>query len=209
MRLSPRTWPAIWLAAALAGAAQAQSAGEPVEGTDTEEPVERGEPPLPPTSYNPSGAYTPSYQRPVFPQWSSPVFIDQPVRTPGGPETYLDQAYEARLRASFLSAQGMKGPLEGGWTLAETGGAKLYGLQFVDSTGGTVDGAWRDLRRPGAIDASGLIVGASRVGSQFTLRFHSVTGGPVSATLTATADGRWSGELTEKGERRAVYLQRN
>lgn len=209
MRLSLRTWPAIWFAAALAGAAQAQTAGDPREGTDTAEPVELGEPPPPPTSYNPSGAYTPGYQPPVFPQSGAPVFVDQPGRAPGGPASYLDQAYEARLRSSFLSAQGMKGPLEGGWTLMEAGGGRLYDLQLVDSAGGTVDGAWRDLRRAGALDASGLIVGASRVGSQFTLRFYAVAARPVSVVLTATADGRWSGELAEGGERRAVYLQRN
>jgi hypothetical protein len=207
------------LAAALSGAAQAQSTlqeappevlgpGAAAEGTDTEEPVETGEPPAP-TSYNPSGAYTPSYERPVFPQWSSPVFVDQPGRTPDAPPSYIDRAYEARLRASFLSAQGLKGPLEGGWTLTDAGGAQLYDLQLVDSTGGTVDGAWRDLRRPGAIDASGLIVGASRIGAQLNLRFYSGAGGPVTATLTATGDGRWSGELTERGERRTVYLRRN
>lgn len=164
----------------------------------------------PPTSFNPSGAYTPSYERPVFPQWATPVFIDQPGRTPDAPPSYIDQAYEARLRASFLSAQGLKGPLEGGWTLADAGGSRLYDLQLVDSTGGMVDGAWRDLRRPGAIDASGLIVGASRIGSQFTLRFYPQGYGvPVTVTLTAAADGRWSGELNEQGERRTVYLQRN
>jgi hypothetical protein len=164
----------------------------------------------PPTSYNPSGAYTPSYERPVFPQWSTPVFIDQPGRTPEAPPSYVDQAYEARLRASFLSAQGLKGPLEGGWTLSDAGGARLFDLQLVDSAGGSVEGAWRDLRRPGAIDASGLIVGASRIGNRFNLRFYPQGyGEPVVATLTATADGRWSGELNENGQRRTVYLQRN
>ncbi|MFC3079338.1 hypothetical protein ACFODL_14665 [Phenylobacterium terrae] len=269
MRLLLKAGPAMLIAAALAGAAQAQTPedeapqavqpGDAAQGTDTEEPGETGAPPAsidealapsvppptsynpsgayapslsapidpqtrlpvspygaagayspPPTSYNPSGAYTPSYERPVFPEWATPVFIDQPGRTPDAPASYIDKAYEARLRASFQSAQGLKGPLEGGWTLADSGGGRLYDLQLVDSTGGTVDGAWRDLRRPGAIDASGLIVGASRIGNQLTLRFYPQGyGEPVIATLTATADGRWSGELTEKGQRRTVYLQRN
>lgn len=249
MKTMLAAWPAVLAAAALGGAAGAQTPdldapaavqpGDAAEGTDTEEPAETGEPataaptspsggyvpslsapidpqtrlpasPPPPTSYNPSGAYAPSYERPVFPQWSTPVFIDQPGRTPDAPPSYIDRAYEARLRASFLSAQGMKGPLEGGWTLTDAAGGRLYGLQLVDSTGGTVDGAWRDLRRPGAINASGLIVGAARVGNQFTLRFYAQGyGEPVVATLSATADGRWSGELSEKGERRMVYLQRD
>lgn len=226
MVLLLRVWPAAVLAAALAGAVQAQTPdaeapaavqpGDAAAGTDTEEPAETGEPPMgaeppapPPTSYNPSGAYAPSYTRPVFPQLTTPVFIDQLGRTPDAPPSYIDQAYEARLRASFLSAQGLKGPLEGGWTLADAAGGRLYDLQLVDATGGMVDGAWRDLRRPGAIDASGLIVGASRIGSRFTLRFYAQGyGDPVTATLTAAGDGRWSGELVEKGDRRTVYLQR-
>lgn len=260
MRLLLKAGPAMLTAAALAGAAQAQTPedeapqavqpGDAAQGTDTAEPVETGEadapapvqPPTsynpsgtyapslsapidpqtrlpvspyggyrpPPTSYNPSGVYAPSYERPVFPQWGTPVFIDQPGRTPDAPPSHVDQAYEARLRASFLSAQGLKGPLEGGWTLTDAAGGRLYDLQLVDSTGGTVDGAWRDLRRPGAIDASGLIVGASRIGNQFNLRFYPQgSGGPVIANLTGTVDGRWSGEITENGERRTVYLQRN
>ncbi|MFA7648556.1 MAG: hypothetical protein WCY15_16430 [Phenylobacterium sp.] len=199
-------------AATLGGAAQAQATADAplaaAEGTDTQEPAEFGAPPAP-TSYNPSGAYTPSWERPVFPEGGAPVFLDQPGRSPEPPASYLDQAYEARLRSSFLSAQGLKGPLEGGWTLRDAGGKQLYDLQLVDSASGVVDGAWRDLRRAGASDASGLIVGASRTGARFDLRFYSAATGSVTAALTATADGRWAGELMEQGRERAVYLQRN
>jgi hypothetical protein len=163
---------------------------------------------LPPTSYNPSGAYSPSWSQPEWTQPSTPVFLDQPGRT-GAPPSYADAAYESRLRSSFLSAQGMKGPLEGGWVITEPGGGSLYHLQLVDSAGGFIEGAWRDLRRPGAINASGLIVNAMRTGGLLNLRFYPEgQRDAVTATLTATADGGWSGELIEGGRRQSVVLKR-
>lgn len=167
---------------------------------------------LPPTSFNPSGVYAPPtfYERPVWPQNTTPVFIDQLGKSPEAPPSWAEAAYESRLRASFLSAQGMQGPLEGSWVIAATNGGQLYHLQLVDAFGGSIDGAWRDLRRPGAIDSSGLIVGAQRIGSQFTVRFYPPGAREaVVANLTATLDGRWTGELSEHGRRQSVVLRRN
>jgi len=111
-------------------------------------------------------------------------------------------AYESRVRASWASAQSFQGPLDGGWTLAAASGP-LYALQLADRGRGSVEGAWRDLRRPGALDASGLIDPADDAGAEVTLRL----GGGV-ATLRRGADGRWAGTLDEAGRTQAVNLSR-
>jgi hypothetical protein len=112
-------------------------------------------------------------------------------------------AYDSRIRASMVSAQGFQGPLDGGWTLMSPQGP-LYAFQLVDRGTGAVEGAWRDLRRPGALDASGFVDTVERLGGEVVLRFD---GGRV-ATLRSGGDGRWTGELDEAGGRRAVTLAR-
>ena len=111
-------------------------------------------------------------------------------------------AYESRVRASWASAQSFQGPLDGGWTLASAAGP-LYALQLADRGRGSVEGAWRDLRRPGALDASGLIDPTDDAGTEVTLRL----GGGV-AILRRGADGRWAGTLDEAGRTQAVNLSR-
>ena len=102
----------------------------------------------------------------------------------------------------------MQGPLDGSWSL-KTGGSELYDLQLVDTGSGKLEGAWRDPRRRGATDASGFIDTISRIGGQLTIRFTPRPGAePIVITLTS-ASGGWSGELTERGERRPVTMRRN
>ena len=97
-----------------------------------------------------------------------------------------------------------QGPLDGGWTLAAAEGGDLYAFQLADRGNGVVEGAWRDLRKPGALSASGFVDQIDRVGGEMTLRL----GPSVVATLQASADGRWTGELAEDGRTRAVTLRR-
>lgn len=99
-------------------------------------------------------------------------------------------AYESRIRASLVSAQSFQGPLDGGWRLAGPSGP-LYDLQLVDRSSGAVEGAWRDLRRPGALTASGLVEAVEREGEAVRLRFD---GGKV-AVLRPRANGGWAGDL--------------
>lgn len=120
------------------------------------------------------------------------------------PEPISDLAYESRIRASMASAQGFQGPLDGSWTLAAADGA-LYAFQLVDRGDGVVDGAWRDLRRTGALGASGFFDLVERLGSEVVLRFD----GQHVATLRTSGDGRWTGDLDEAGQRRPVSLTRN
>jgi hypothetical protein len=145
----------------------------------------------------------PATRRPAprAPTLSRPVRIEETGKAPDGPPTPADVAYDSRLRASMASAQGFQGPMDGGWTLF-AGNRELYVLQLTDRNG-AVEGAWRDLRRPGALDASGFIDGTERTGGDLTIRF---AGGAVA--VLHSADGRWAGELTEAGARHPVTLRR-
>ena len=173
------------------------------------------QPPLPyvntPPAYRPPAYTPPPYvpARPRRPQLTAPVHIDEIGKTPEAPPTAVDLSYEARMRSSFNSAQGLQGPLDGAWTL-RGGGAELYDLQLVDSGSGNLEGAWRDPRRRGATDASGFIDTISRVGGQLVIRITPRPGAePSILMLNAEANGIWSGELTERGERRSVTMRRN
>jgi hypothetical protein len=133
-----------------------------------------------------------------------PVFLEQTGRTHEAPPSVADLAYASRLRASYASAQGFQGPLDGGWTLAGEDGAPLYGLKVVDRGDGVIEGAWRDLRRTGALAGSGFIEAVRREGGALTLTF-----GPAVATFTGGYDGVWSGQLTDGGRARAVTLRKD
>jgi hypothetical protein len=140
---------------------------------------------------------------PRAPTLNRPVRIEETGKNPDAPPSVADVAYDNRIRASMASAQGFQGPMDGGWTVS-AGAHALYVLQLTDR-GGAVEGAWRDLRRAGALDASGFIDQVERAGADVTLRFA----GGVSLVLHAAADGRWSGELSEGGKTESVRLQRN
>lgn len=151
-----------------------------------------------------------SYARPPQPAVGDPVHIDELGKTPDGPPTPTDLNYEARIRGSFASAQGMQGPLDGRWVLRAADGAALYDLQLVDKNNGVLEGAWRDPRRRGAADSSGFVDTIQRIGGAVTARFQvRASGQQASLSLSVQADGAWAGELTEGGERRAVTMRRD
>ncbi|WP_309605881.1 hypothetical protein [Phenylobacterium sp.] len=147
------------------------------------------------------------------PRLSAPVRVDETGKTPDADPTTRDAAYDTRLRASFASAQGFQGPLDGGWTLMTPGGnggggGDLYALQLVDRAD-RLEGVWRDLRRKGSLNGSGLIDNLQRQGRELSLGFTPEPGATgVVATLHAGDDGRWTGELAEGGSRRPVVLRR-
>lgn len=174
----------------LAGQRKAEAEGEEPEVALDAEP-------------EPVVAAPPTPAPPPRPRLTTPSHVDEVGKTPDSPPTPRDLAYESRVRASFASAQGFQGPLDGGWTLSGDGG-DLYAFKLVDKGAGRVEGAWRDLRRPGAPAASGFVDEIERVGSEITLRF----GPGVVADLTSGGDGRWTGQLTENGARRTVSLRR-
>lgn len=120
------------------------------------------------------------------------MHVDETGRSPDGPPSAEDEAYDSRIRSSAAAARAFQGPLDGGWTLIG-GGRELYILQLADRDG-VVEGAWRDPRRPGALDASGYLDVADRSDGSLVLSF---TG---AFAVLRLVDGRWSGQLTE-GER--------
>jgi hypothetical protein len=91
--------------------------------------------------------------------------------------------------------------MDGGWTL-RAGDQDLYVFQLFDRNG-VVDGAWRDPRRPGALEASGFLDQVERRVDGLTLRM----GGRV-ANLKLDAEGRLAGDLTEADRTVAVTLRR-
>lgn len=111
-------------------------------------------------------------------------------------------AYDSRIRASLVSTQAFQGPLDGAWRLAAASGP-LYDFQLVDRSNGVVEGAWRDLRRPGALSASGFVDAVERDGASVKLRF-----GERVAILSPRADGGWTGELNGPEGRKPVTLSR-
>lgn len=150
-----------------------------------------------------------SRAQPPRPQATAPVHIDELGRTPDGPPSATDLTYESRIRGSFASAQGMQGPMDGRWVLRGPDGAELYDLMLVDKNNGVLEGAWRDPRRRGAADASGFVEDIRRTGGQLTARYRIRAGGDTAQlNLIQGSDGAWTGDLTERGERRAVVLRR-
>ncbi len=178
------------------------------DSRDSDEPDTAGQKPLRGPDPSLAGLPPPSPAAPPPPRLTAPVHIEETGKTPDAPPSPRDIAYDNRLRASFASAQSFQGPLEGGWTLAAQG-VDLYALQLVDRRD-RLEGVWRDVRRKGALDASGLVDDIQKVGGDVTLRFTPRPGAPTSvAVLHGGGDGRWSGELTEGTERRPVVLRRN
>jgi len=203
---------ALAFAALAAAPAHAQPAPDPidallrpppkdadVEGAETAVPESAADPdadlPAGPQAYRP-------YVPPPHPTLTAPVFVHETGKNPDAPPTPVEAAYDSRLRSSAASARGFQGPLDGGWTLA-AGERPLYAFQLVDRSG-SVDGAWRDLRRPGALDASGFFDVVERMGGDLIFRFE---GGGVAVLHPEGA--RWSGQLTEGGRSEPVSLTRH
>ncbi|WP_305697325.1 hypothetical protein [Phenylobacterium sp.] len=169
-------------------------------------PLQYARPPQVPASAPVAAPPPAPYRRAV----TSPVHVDEVGRSPEAPPNQRDLTYEQRLRASFASAQGMQGPLDGAWTLAAEPGGDLYSMELVDRNGRPLEGAWRDLKRIGAIGGSGFLEDIQRNGSLLTLRFRPRVGAEAAvATLSPGVDGRWSGELLDAAGPRRVTLRRN
>ena len=126
------------------------------------------------------------------------------VATPAVGQTALspeDQAYDARLRSAMAAAQALRGPLEGGWIMS-TNGQDLYALELIDRSG-VVEGAWRDLRRAGALDASGFIVPTGWADGCLILQL-----GESRVTLQGDQGGGWRGVLQPATGVQEVSLRR-
>jgi hypothetical protein len=149
-------------------------------------------------------AYTPAPR----PQLNAPVRIEETGKTPDGPLSLGAMAYDSRIRSSFASAQSFQGPLDGGWTLSEQRGGDHYALQIVDRRD-RLEAVWRDVRRAGSLNASGLVDDIQRTGGALTLRFTEAPSPASVVTLHEGAGGRWTGELVRGDQISAVTLRRS
>lgn len=174
---------------------------QPAKDADPDEPDTAAAGPKTDADSTPLPALTAAPQPVQRSTLTKPVHLEDTGKSPDGPPTSDDLAYDSRLKSSMASAQSFQGPMEGGWTLA-AGGRELYAFQLVDRNG-AVEGAWRDVRRVGALDASGFIDQVERADGAMTLRI-----GALVVVLRANADGRWVGEITEAGRTQAVSLRR-
>lgn len=131
---------------------------------------------------------------------------------PTTPGAYLTtaQIYELRVKGSVAAAQNLQGPLDGSWKVSGADGAELYALQIVDKAGGASDleGAWRDVRRPGSVGSTGLIEDLRQDGDQITARFSPRGGQSAVLSLRRVGEEVWSGELYENGAAVAVQAER-
>ena len=128
---------------------------------------------------------------------------------PTGGELTKAQVYELRVKGSIAAAQNLQGPLDGGWRIAGPDGGQLYALQLVDKAGGygELEGAWRDVRRPGSVGSTGLIDDLRRDGGDVVVRFTPKGGQSSVLTLRPAGYERWAGELVENGVRQTVSAE--
>jgi hypothetical protein len=123
-----------------------------------------------------------------------------------------DNIVDARIRASAAAAQSLQGPLDGAWTLVGPSGQAIYAFQIVDKPGGadSLEGVWRDLRRPSVPGDIGMIDALGRGPGTLTLSFSVKPGDPpVIVELRNGPDGGWAGRLREAGGTVQVSLRRN
>ena len=159
----------------------------------------------------------PAAQAPLPPHKPTilPIPAPEPTEDPAKPPTqggYVPtaEAYDLRIKGSIVAAQGLQGPMDGGWSLTGPDGAKLYDLQIVDPVGGygALEGAWRDVRRPGTVGSTGLIDFVDRASGDFVTRFSPRPGTLAVVTLRPRGDGTWSGALDENGVATAITARR-
>ncbi|MDO9222539.1 MAG: hypothetical protein Q7U20_02390 [Caulobacter sp.] len=188
----------------------------PDQTTDAEADADQGPPPIP-TAPPPSvQTPPPTPYRPLViapsrgPMLDRPVMIDETGKSPDGPPTPLDLGYESRIRASVAAAQGLQGPLDGGWTVRSTYGVAVLSLQLVDRGNGygQLEGAWRSLDGP--VSKVGLIDSLDRQPVTLTIRITKAPGKPtVVLSLTPAADGGWSGDIQDEWGVHPVTMRRN
>jgi hypothetical protein len=126
---------------------------------------------------------------------------------------------ETQIRTGYQAAESTRGALDGRWRLSLDGGQVLYVFQFSDSGGAPdprattpmspqVEGAWRDMRHPDGLNASGMFETVRHNGADITIVFDEGDP-PQSQTLTLQPLGSaWTGALTLAGVRTKVTMTR-
>lgn len=159
---------------------------------------------------SPSPPHKPTILPIPAPESPAPSIAAGEHLVPQGSYVPADQIYEMRIKGSIVAAQGLQGPLDGGWKVTDPNGLTLYTLQIVDPAGGygPVEGAWRDVRRPGSVGSTGLIESVDRAGQNIVVRFNPKPDQTSVLTLTPTGATLWSGNLYEAGANQTVIAER-
>jgi len=126
----------------------------------------------------------------------------------------------ANINAAYANAESVQGPLDGRWRLVGADGTDLFAFVMADTGGApssraatpdapAIEGAWRDLRRPGALAASGFLQSVVHATDAVEIRFYEADpSAPTVVKLRADAAGAWSGDLVEAGSSRPVVMKR-
>ncbi|QUD86798.1 hypothetical protein [Phenylobacterium montanum] len=136
------------------------------------------------------------------------------------PEPLADDAKGTTVDQAYASAEARQGALDGRWRLSDAAGVPLFDFQLTDPgekpsprTSDTarpqIEGAWRDLRREGALGGDGVVDQVVRDGDKLVISFHERDAAhPMQAILHAETNGGWIGELAEVGATTIVFLER-
>lgn len=174
------------------------------------------------TSGAPAPATAPAALPPPAAATASPDAPETPATRPdeSAPpaDPLADDAQGLTVESAYRAAQDRRGPLDGRWRLSDGAGAPLFDFQLADPGAAPspaaadpdhpeIEGAWRDLRREGALAASGFLTSVRREGEALELTFSE---GPrtVRIRLTPVSGAGWRGELDEGAGPRAVFLER-
>jgi hypothetical protein len=126
---------------------------------------------------------------------------------------------ETQIRASYQVAEATRGALDGRWRLAGADGQVIYVFQFSDSGGAPdarattpmspqVEGAWQDLRRPNALNATGMFETVRHDGAKLAIVLDEGDP-PHTETITLQPMGStWTGEFIDGAARTPVTMTR-
>lgn len=133
---------------------------------------------------------------------------------PGGPAPYSDldsKAYGEAILAAARAAQALQGPLDGGWSLTDSRGRRMYSFRMVDQGQGMglAQGAWRDLQAGEGPATSGFVASVGYDGDKLMLRFYEA--GPddlIVLTVKPSSGKDWPGEFWHNGAVAKVTFSR-
>lgn len=160
-------------------------------------------PPVPPPGPRPfeMPAAVPIEPVPYAPQVvlpTEPVSLDGYRRQYEPPPDVIELRYARGVEETADRAQDRFGPLDGLWRVTMDGGAPLLMLALHDpgAFDSEIEGAWRDLRRRGAVGASGVLVSCTRDGGALTIMYYEPGATePSTLRLFREPDERWRGVL--------------
>ena len=172
--------------------------------------------PVPAPAPPPAAQPEPSPAAPV-----APVAPVAPIDEEGAPvQNGQANIGESQIRTNFQAAEAARGSLDGRWRLTlPDGGQTLYVFQFSDSGGAPdarattpmspqVEGAWRDMRRPDALNASGMFETVRRDGGKLTVVFDEGQPPQPQTLVLQPAGDAWTGDLTIGGVQTKVAMTR-